>query len=219
MNQTEAYFQEWAKNATKVIYGTSWGDAMLDEDESVVILPISNLTVMKDTDIETLPDIKVNTWFDEKSMKSLRRTFDKPEEPMATVGPIVVNEPKRTVLDYNHPAVINYIVADRKCSTIWNKKQLLQGSLKTAADQKSVIEQIIACLNEWLVASELRFASINQVNEAGDFDFEQCFKKFYPEEGERNHCKDMSDTYKGVKTWGLSKMKARLAKLVKESKK
>lgn len=234
MNDCFTYYNAF-KNSTK-----GWGDVLNEKDENeetkmtveealkianslnIVLSDSSNSysNIWKQRAYQVEVDRYYSKIYDEcieLYQKYIDEETDKYYSELKTIDEETCSEPKtideRKVLNYNDKLVIDYIAVDRLCSTIWNKKLIIHEMLKTTADKKSVLEQELKHLNDWLVASEKRFAIIEQIKDAGDFDFEQCFKVFYPEEGEHNHCAEMQEVYTSVRKWIIPKLKAKLKKL------
>jgi hypothetical protein len=209
---------EWATE----VQNLCWGDALTKESRSNVAItsssvekPSPNVWKKKADERRKTNNLKTNKWKNEEAVSKLR---DSLIEENALIGPIVavtVEEPKLT-LDYNHPAVIKYINADRLCSDLWKRSIAAREDEKKliSTDDKTVlIQRVINTFNEWLIASEDRFVTIKEIKRIGDFDFQRCFETFFPEEKQPDHCANMESTYTMVKKYRLRDLKKKLVKL------
>jgi hypothetical protein len=191
--------------------GCCWGDALNAESRAYTGYSILFWKIKAD-ELRKSNNLQTNKPENEAKLSSPVVV-----EENAIVGPIVavtVEEPKVT-LNYNHPTVIKYVNADRTCSLLWKEFMTTLGNEKTVtekADKAKLVADAIKTLKKWKAASDARFAAINEVNGLGSFDFERCFKDFFPEEGERDHCIDMRSVYDSVKG-RLRKLENKLRKL------
>jgi len=184
--------------------GRSWGDALTEEEADNTVLTSSNTNASEDVLEQKLNKSNnlSNKWKNEEEVANLRKSLDV--------------EGNTVTLDYYHPVVMKYINADHLCSSLWKAQVVLREIEKTMTSDEckaQMLEEIIKKLNEWVAASDRRFAAMREINSIGSFDFEQCFKMLYPEEENRNHCADMEATYQSITKWGISKLKKKLAKL------
>jgi hypothetical protein len=194
--------------------GRSWGDALTEEEADNTVLTSSNTNASEGVLEQKLNELNnlSNKWKNEEGVANLRKFLEVEGKSIVVA---TMEEPK-LMLDYNHPAVMKYINADHLCSSLWKEQTVLRESEKNMTSDESkvqVLEEIIKKLNEWVVASNCRFSAMREIKSIGSFDFEQCFKMFYPEEENRNHCADMEATYQSITKWGISKLKKKLAKL------